>query len=143
MSEPKYITKHRELEKRRQEELVQAKKNREMQLDAMQREERKTYRSGIGLWVNSLLQAKAVFCENIGYSFYLVDHQGERILPFPCEPIYWPSVGYGNPNYYSIVIRNPMHVMNDIGISLRNPADVVKLYDEYSPKFKHVLSEKQ
>ncbi len=66
MPEPKYISKQRELEKRRQEELAQAKINRETELDAMQREERKTYRSGIGFWVNSLLQAKAEFCGDKG-----------------------------------------------------------------------------
>ena len=98
----------------------------------MQQEERKTYRSEIGLWVNSLLQAKAEFCGDRGYSFYLVDGQGERILPFPCEPISWPISGYGDPKYSGIVIRNPMNKRNNIGISLRNPADVVKLYDNFT-----------
>lgn len=62
----------------------------------------------------------------------MVDHQGERILPFPLEPMYWPISGYGDPNYYSIVIRNPMNVRNDIGIILQRPADVVQLYDEFT-----------
>lgn len=46
--------------------------------------------------------------------------------------MYWPISGYGDPNYYSIVIRNPMNVRNDIGIILQRPADVVQLYDEFT-----------
>ncbi len=112
MPEPKYITRQRESDEKAE------KSARKYRSKSIRRE------------VGQKLGAEVQFCDDTNRAFYLVDRQGERLLPVPCVIAY---EDLDHPNIFGKKVRVARIIpiaRGDLqGSELKTPTDVVEFYD--------------